>query len=91
MNASFKDITNPNQRMPVMVHSESIDRNNARLSMEQRMHNDARKILHKDDRVTRRSRSASEDGGREIVAMENQIQANQAVQEEFDTRVDAIG
>ena len=86
-----KDITNHNQRMPVMVHTESTDRRAAQLTAQQEIDKRARMIIHKTDRSTRRSRSASQDSERELEAMHDQIEANEAVQNEFDTRVNAIG
>ena len=90
MNASFKDITNPNQRMPVLVQSESIEERAQRLAADQDHNRRARKVLHQTGRSDRRSRSASMDSDREMEALDEQIQANEAVIQEYQDAQDEI-
>ena len=90
MNASFKDITNPNQRMPVLVNSESIEERAQRLAADQDHNRRARKVLHQTGRSDRRSRSASMDSDREMEALDEQIQANEAVIKEYHEAQDEI-
>ena len=71
MNASFKDITNPNQRMPELINNESTDMRDARLARDQEIERRARKVLHGTERSNRRSRSASMDSDREMEAMDD--------------------